>query len=95
MLLGGTSAFLIDKVADELASHFKLKTLGNVKFILGIEVNYAQQTMKLKISQGACIDRMVVKFDQVGAKAVNDPSVEGQIMLKCEVKEPKMENRPY
>ena len=53
MLLRGTSAFLIDKVADELASHFKLKTLGNVRFILGIEVDYAQQTKKLKISQGA------------------------------------------
>ena len=95
MLLRGTSAFLIDKVADELASHFKLKTLGNVRFILGIEVDYAHQTRKLKISQSACIDRMVVKFNQVGAKTVNNPSVEGQFMLKCEVKDPKMENRPY
>ena len=66
MLIGRTSADLIDKVADELSSHFKLKTLGNVRFILGIEVDYAQHTRKLKISQNACIDRMVIKFNQVG-----------------------------
>ena len=53
MVLGGISATLTDKVADELAIHFKLKTLGHVRFILGIEVEYAQQTKKLKISQGA------------------------------------------
>uniref|UniRef100_A0AAV1ULX7 Reverse transcriptase Ty1/copia-type domain-containing protein n=1 Tax=Peronospora matthiolae TaxID=2874970 RepID=A0AAV1ULX7_9STRA len=50
MLIGGNSAISIDKVADELSSHFKLKTLGNLRFILGIEVEYAHQTKKLKIS---------------------------------------------
>jgi hypothetical protein len=95
MLIGGTSVSLVDKIADELQGHFKLKTLGNVRFILGIEVEYAQQAKKLKISQGACIDRMVIKFNQVGAKSVNNPSVEGQVMLKCMEKDPKMENRPY
>uniref|UniRef100_A0AAV1V2H8 Reverse transcriptase Ty1/copia-type domain-containing protein n=1 Tax=Peronospora matthiolae TaxID=2874970 RepID=A0AAV1V2H8_9STRA len=75
MMIGGTSDMLIDKVADEFSSHFKLKTLGNVRFILGIEVEYAHQTKKLKISQAACINRMIVKFNQVGAKAVHNPSV--------------------
>ena len=52
---------IIYKVADELASHSKSKTLVNVRFILSIEVEYAQQTKKLKISQSACIDIMVEK----------------------------------
>ena len=45
-------------------------------------------------AKNACIDRMVVKFNQVGAKVVYNPSVEGQFMLRCEVKDLKMENRP-
>ena len=39
------------KVVDELSSHFKLKKLGKVRFILGIEVGYEIQMKQLKISQ--------------------------------------------
>ena len=38
---------------------------------------------------------MVDKFNQVGAKVVKNPSVESQVLLKCEEKDPKMEIRPY
>ena len=58
-------------------------------------MEYVQHTKKLKISQSTCIDIMVENFNKVGAKVVNNPSVEGQVMLKCEVEDSKMENRPY
>ena len=51
MLIGGVSNDSIEKVADELSSHFKLKTLGLVRFILGIEVGYEINMKQLKISQ--------------------------------------------
>ena len=69
-----------------------LKTQGNVRFVLGIEVEDSQHTKNLKISQSECIDRMVKEFSKVRAKLVNNPSVEGQIMLKSEKKDPKMDN---
>ena len=95
IFIGGASVVSIKQVADELSSHFQLKTLGKVRFILGIEVEYEMSKKQLKISQSACITRMVEKFNQVNAKPVYNPSVEGQTMVKCEELDPKMENRPY
>ena len=92
MLIGGVSNDSIKKVADKLSSHFKLKT---VLFILGIEVGYEIHMKQLKISQNTCIARMVEKFNQVNSKPIYNPIVEGQNMVKCEEKDPKMENRPY
>ena len=68
MLIGGLSFDSIKKVADELPSRFRLKSLGKVRFILGIEVEYEVGANQLKISQSACITRMVEKFNQVDAK---------------------------
>ena len=76
-------------------SHVNLKTLGKVRFILGIEVGYEMSMKQLKISRSACNARMAEKFNQVDSKLVHNPSVEGQNMTKCEEKDPKMENRPY
>jgi hypothetical protein len=36
-----------------------------------------------------------VKTASYGFMSVNNPSVEGQFLVKCEKKDPKMENRPY
>ena len=63
MLIGGASVVSIKQVADELSSHFQLKTLGKVRFSLGIEVEYEMSKKQLKISQSACITRMVEKFN--------------------------------
>ena len=61
----------------------------------GIEVEYEMGANQLKISQSTCITRMVEKFNQVDAKTAYNPSVEGQIMVKCERKDPRIENRPF
>ena len=61
----------------------------------GIEVEYEMGANQLKISQSTCITRMVEKFNQVDAKTAYNPSVEGQIMVKCERKDPGIENRPF
>ena len=95
MLIGGVSETSIRKVADELSNHFQLKTLGNVRYILGLEVDYKKSKKQLKINQSACIAKLVEKYNQVDPKPAYNPSVEGQNMVKCEEKDPKMEHRPY
>ena len=62
MLIGGVSNDSIKKVADEQLSHVNLKTLGKVRFILGIEVGYEMNMKQRKFSQSACIARMVEKI---------------------------------
>ena len=32
---------------------------------------------------------------KVDAKVMSNPSVEGQVMLKCDEKDPKLDNHPY
>ena len=68
MLIGGVSVDSIKQVADELSIHFRLKTLGKVRFKFGIEVVYEMGANQVKISQSACITRKVEKFNQVDAK---------------------------
>ena len=95
MLVGASSLKAVEAVRLELANEFKLKNLGCVRFILGIEVDYDRVTRKLKISQSACITRMVDKFNQNDSKPVWNPSVQGQFLSKTTQKDPKMANRPY
>lgn len=95
MIIGAKSIQSIKKIADELAEHFQLKVLGNARFILGIEIDYDQQARTLKISQAACISRMVDKFNQGDSKPVYNPCVVGQNWIKAKDKDLRMDKKPY
>ena len=49
----------------------------------------------MKVSHGACIRRMVEKFNQVNAKSVFYPNVPGLCLTKSDEKDLRMENRSY
>ena len=87
MIIGAKSIQSIKKIADELAEHFQLKVLGNARFILGIEIDYDQQARTLKISQAACISRMVDKYNQGDSKPFYNPCVVGQNWIKAKDKD--------
>uniref|UniRef100_A0AAV1U517 Polyprotein n=1 Tax=Peronospora matthiolae TaxID=2874970 RepID=A0AAV1U517_9STRA len=95
LLIGAESTGVMEDVAAQLSSRFQLKILEGVRYVLGIEVKYLRNNRRLKISQGSCISRMVEKFNQVDAKAVSNPSVEGQAMVKMDKADTRMKNRPY
>jgi hypothetical protein len=95
MMIGAKSLMAIKTVADELSTHFKLKQLGSVRFILGIEVEYDMHQRRMKISQSACIARMTEKYNQMHAKPVNNPTVEGHFLAKSDKDDQRMKNRPY
>jgi hypothetical protein len=95
LLIGAKSRETIEVIKSELESEFKLKTLGQARFILGMEVDYNREAKQLTISISACIMRMVERFGQTNAKSVSNPNVQGQFLTKATVVDPSMEGRPY
>ncbi|KAI9905634.1 hypothetical protein PsorP6_013785 [Peronosclerospora sorghi] len=95
LLIGAKTFEVIQDIASEIGKKFNLKVLGSVCFILGIEVDYNQEKIQLKMIQGTYIERMVDKYNQDDAKPVYNPVVEDQLLTKNEKKDGKMDNRPY
>nr|CCA14423.1 putative polyprotein [Albugo laibachii Nc14] len=78
-----------------LSKLFQLKELGRARFILGMELSYSSKDQVLSLSQEACINRLVYKFNQQSSAPVYNSSVVSQKLKKCSAKDPDMENRPY
>ena len=64
------SAFRI-KVKDALTSEFDCKDLGDVRYILGLEVNYTDQGIEL--SQCRYIEKVLLKYGMIDCHPVSIP----------------------
>lgn len=80
----------ITEVVNALAQKFRLKDLGRVKHLLGMEINYRPGKM-LYISQTAYVERMLEKFGLAAAKPVRSPQMQNEPTLRVE-KNPKLIN---
>nr|CCA27047.1 putative polyprotein [Albugo laibachii Nc14] len=94
LLIGSRCEKSIGKFADSLSEHFKLKGLGDVRFVLGIEVNYNKVERTLSFCQQASISRMIEECNQVEAKDVDNPCVKGHFIAKIKEIDSRMVNRP-
>jgi hypothetical protein len=86
----------IDEVVGALAARFKLKGLGSVSHLLGMEVNYRPGRM-LCLSQTAYIERLAEKFGLTSARSVRSPQFHHEKITKIErdiakINDPKL---PY
>jgi hypothetical protein len=86
----------IDAVVGELAARFKLKNLGRVHHLLGMEVNNKPGRM-LCLSQTAYIERLAEKFGLTSAKPGRSPQFHHEKTTKIErdlakINDPKL---PY
>nr|CCA27160.1 putative polyprotein [Albugo laibachii Nc14] len=95
MLVGAKTTEEIENIHTKPSNRFKMKDLGNARFVLGIEVNYEREARKLKINQESSIRRMAERFNQEKAKSVTNPCLQGQFLSKMEQEDPRTENRPY
>nr|CCA21486.1 putative polyprotein [Albugo laibachii Nc14] len=95
MLVGAKMTEEIEDIHTKPSNRFKMKDLGNARFVLGIEVNYEREARKLKINQESSIRRMAERFNQEKAKSVTNPCLQGQFLSKVEQEDPRMKNRPY
>lgn len=82
----------IDKVVKDLGAKFKLKDLGRVRFLLGMEINYEPEKM-LCIPQTSYVERLLEKFGMAEARTVRSPQMQNEPTLKVE-KEPALINDP-
>ncbi|GMF15570.1 unnamed protein product [Phytophthora fragariaefolia] len=82
----------VEKVVEALGKQFKLRDLGRVKHLLGIEINFVPGKI-LCISQTAYIERMLKKFGMDDAKSVRSPQMHNEPTTRVK-KGPKLINDP-
>nr|CCA23220.1 putative polyprotein [Albugo laibachii Nc14] len=95
MLIGAKTLEEMKAISDKLSRKFKLKDLGKVKFMLGIQVDYDREQRSMEICQTSSINKMVEKFNQVDAKLVWNPNVQGQLLSTIEKEDERMKFRPF
>lgn len=79
LLIVGTESD-IEMVLAELRSKFKIKDLGNVKHLLGMEITYVRGHM-LTISQKGYCEKILTKFKMQNCKPVPTPQVKGNFPM--------------
>ncbi|KAE9023990.1 hypothetical protein PR003_g14063 [Phytophthora rubi] len=67
-----------------LKSAFKMKVLGETKFILGMEIDHDRTAGTLMIKQTRYIDDVTNQFNQQDAKAVVNPCESGTKLTKMQ-----------
>jgi hypothetical protein len=78
LLIGCTYEEDAEEVCRELAKHFTVKELGDVRYVLGMEVKYDKKKGELWLGQKQFIERMLDKFRQGDAYPVRNPTLQGQ-----------------
>lgn len=77
MLIVSNSKSRLTKMKDALGQHFKVKDLGEVKYLLGIEVTRNKKSNTIELSQQAYIDQLLKRYNMQGAKPATTPLSSG------------------
>ena len=73
MLIVSNSKSKLAEIKLGLAQYFKVKDLGDVKFLLGIEVSRDRQAGVVELSQQAYIEQLLERFNLQDVKPANTP----------------------
>ncbi|GMF17006.1 unnamed protein product [Phytophthora lilii] len=100
MLIASREEAVITSVKAGIAEKFKIKDLGQARYILGIEIDYDMENKMLRISQQAYTKSIIKKFGQENAKPSLipiDPSVHLTKADEAQTSDAKakMKSRPY
>ena len=100
MLIISNSKPKLAEMKRSLAKHFKVKDLGKVKFLLGIEVFHNRKTSLIELSQWAYVDQLLKQFNMQGANPATTPLSSGVRLMQddcliTEEEEKDMANVPY
>ncbi|KDR64885.1 hypothetical protein GALMADRAFT_82563 [Galerina marginata CBS 339.88] len=98
--LASKSKEALDNFVVELAKHFKLRDLGETKFLLGVEITRNREKRKLYLSQRQYIINKLEEFNMADCKPLGTPMLPGSKLTAQEspkTPEDKMEmqNIPY
>ena len=79
LIIAGSNKEIVDCFKKAIGDRFKMKDLGNLRWILGMEVRRIRDMRILEISQTAYIDRVLERFGMANCKPVSTPA-EGVLM---------------
>jgi hypothetical protein len=100
MIIAAKTNEEINEVKMALKNAFKMKELGEVKFILGMKIDHDHTADTLMIRQTRYIDDVVKRFNQHNAKAVVNPCESGMKLTKMQspttnAEREDMRSKPY
>ena len=77
MLITSNSTQKLIELKDRLAEHFRIKDLGEVNFLLGIEVTYNRKAGMIELLQQAYIEQLLKRFNLQDARPTTTPLSSG------------------
>ena len=73
LIIAGSYMRVIDEFKVAISKRFKMKDLGELKWILGMEIKRDRSIRRIEISQAAYIKQMLERFGMGECKAVGTP----------------------
>ena len=74
MHIASKSRYVIDKMKKDLSSEFKMKDLGEVKKVLGMEIERDRKGEKVSLTQKEYLKKVLQKFNiNSDTKSVSTP----------------------
>ncbi|CAI5730583.1 unnamed protein product [Peronospora farinosa] len=100
MIIAAKTSREIQEFKTALKNSFKMKELGEVKFILGTEIDHDRNGSTLMIRQTRYIEDVVCRLNQDEAKAVVNPCESGLKLSKVQspatdAEREEMQSKPY
>ena len=95
MLIASKSRISIDKLKKNLSSEFEMKDLGEVKKVLGMEIDREQKSNKVSLTQKGYLKKVLQKFNiNDDTKSVSTP-LDPHFKLKTTMSPTIIEEREY
>lgn len=74
LLIAGNNAEAVERFKRDIAKKFKMTDLGNLRWLLGMEVRRNRENRVIEVSQAAYIDRVLERFGMADCKPVTTPA---------------------
>jgi len=100
LIIAGDNLRLIDQVKDEFRQKYKMQDLGEMEFVLGLEVYQDISTKTIKLTQTRYITEMLQKFGLSDSNSTSTPMQQNSLLSKSQcpktdAEKLEMEKVPY
>jgi hypothetical protein len=86
LIIGGSSKDIIKRFKTSISKRFKMKSLGELQWVLGMEITRDRTNRKLKMTQVTYIKQMIERFGMTDCKSISTPA-EGTL-ARCKEQQP-------
>jgi hypothetical protein len=75
LMIAGNNKKMIDAFKEEISNRFKMKDLGELRWMLGMEIIRNKEERTIEVSQSAYIEQILERFGMSDCKAAHTPMV--------------------